>query len=405
MRAYIDANRDIFEAIPDGLAVLDPSGITQFANTTLLKMLGLPPSDVLEQNIENWTFDTDKTRMRDCFDTFMREGAMSSVYDFNARRRDGSAVPLSLNASLIRDDAGQPCGALAVYRDMQRLEKMMSEPYKMMDGLTGLPDQVLKQIPARVASLFSGKPWVMINLVEKNYLRYAYSANVPAEILGSGGEPLEQSICSIPASSGEALTLTDMTADDRSRGKPCVSQHGQRSYLGYPLKNSAGGIIGTLCVLRKQKGGFGLFDHQVIRIFVHRIAAELDRQEKYRECEALRDELEKTRAQAQAFMRNIPMMIWHGTDDGRTQAVSAMMAEELGFKEAELLTINFYERLDPSDLRELRAKLALSSKSSSFAAPLRILKEDETYGSYVANIRVIPKDSRQKTLEAVLIPV
>lgn len=69
--------------------------------------------------------------------------------------------------------------------------------------------------------------------------------------------PRELSLCAHTMHSGEAFLLPDAQADDRFRANPLVSQEGGiRSYMGHPIANFEGALIGSLCVADPRPGIF-----------------------------------------------------------------------------------------------------------------------------------------------------
>lgn len=69
--------------------------------------------------------------------------------------------------------------------------------------------------------------------------------------------PRELSLCAHTMHSGETFLLPDAQADERFSANPLVSQEGGvRSYMGHPISNSEGELIGSLCVADPRPGFF-----------------------------------------------------------------------------------------------------------------------------------------------------
>jgi GAF domain-containing protein len=85
--------------------------------------------------------------------------------------------------------------------------------------------------------------------------------------------PLDESLCRSPLATGEFLHVPDASKDPRFDGDPHVDgrKGNLRMYAGAPLRDPAGSVVGTLCVLSDrvhtlhddQQQGLQLLGHQV----------------------------------------------------------------------------------------------------------------------------------------------
>jgi len=386
----------VFDLLPDGLRVCDMVGRVQYANRAFYQMSGYSPADIMSRAIDDIYAEEDRPRIRAAFEMVKKVGGHGpGTIEVRLNRKGADPFVVSVRAVLIRNVSQEPIGALAMYRDVARIERIMSEPLDLLN-LTGSPVEILRQLPARVSSYFPGRPWVMINLVEGEYLRFAYAVNVPAELMAQGGEPLAGSICGIPISTGAFLGIVDMTADDRTRQDPCVIQYGCRGYLGYPIFHFSGRVLGTICVLRSNLGGFGEYDHRILQMVSQRASMELDRM-------ALESRLEQSETEIRDLVEKAPINMWRCGVEGRFLAISRHGKRDLGHAETAFIRESLFDLIHPDELGTFKSQvdLAVSSKES-FSAPVRFRKRSGDYGHFFTTVRpVYDPSGRVKLLEGV----
>ena len=74
----------------------------------------------------------------------------------------------------------------------------------------------------------------------------AETAGLPPAVMGTPST--EDALCALVATTAEPLVIPDATADERAAHVPAVTSGQLGAYLGAPLTDSAGHIIGALCV-------------------------------------------------------------------------------------------------------------------------------------------------------------
>lgn len=106
----------------------------------------------------------------------------------------------------------------------------------------------------RAADIFD-VPFAMISLVdEARQLALCTHGSLPAAQGQSDGPlcdalPREHSVCGHVVASGEVLAVPDITRDARFAGNPALRERGVRFYAGAPLRDAAGHVLGTLCLM------------------------------------------------------------------------------------------------------------------------------------------------------------
>lgn len=122
-------------------------------------------------------------------------------------------------------------------------------------GLAATADSVFDRVARRAAEA-TGATAAMVNMVGENG---QYLVGMWGKEPGAGeptflGEPgryadMESGFCVHVVGRKAALTLDDVFDFSRFRGNPIVDELGVRSYIGVPLTDEDGTVIGTVCAI------------------------------------------------------------------------------------------------------------------------------------------------------------
>ncbi|MFL6116630.1 MAG: GAF domain-containing protein [Catenulispora sp.] len=122
-------------------------------------------------------------------------------------------------------------------------------------GLASVPDSVFDEV-ARKAAESTGATAAMVNLVGERgqYFVGLYGKEPAAGDAAFLGDPgrfmdMDQGFCVHVVGRKAALTLDDVFEFSRFRGNPVVDELGVRSYIGVPLIDDDGTVIGTVCAI------------------------------------------------------------------------------------------------------------------------------------------------------------
>lgn len=381
---YIAWAGPVLDLLPDPIRFVDLQGITKYVNRAFLQMTGFSPTELINRPLIDIYMEDERERIRSTFASVIKTGnSGAGSIEAHIIRKGGNPILGSLKAVAIRNSKNEPIGGLAMFRDFSRISRILTEPLELL-MLSGSPVEVLRQLPARVATYFPGRPWVMINLVEGEYLRFAYAMNVPSELMAMGGEPLNGSICGIPIQSREFLGITDMTEDERVRQDPCVTQFGCRGYLGYPIIHSSGHVLGTICVLRPTRGGFGEFDHRIMQMFSKRAAIEIERME----LEQKSDESERG---LRELVENAPILLWRMGLQGQFDVVSRKVRTDFGLAPHGQIGGTLFDIIHADDIAEVRTRIEAAIQGPKpeglLAFSIRFRKSDGEYKPFFTTFR------------------
>ena len=115
-----------------------------------------------------------------------------------------------------------------------------------VEGLdrAALADSSTLQRVVDLAAALAGSKFAQISLIgEVQYVSAAHGVAPSAE-----GTPTPDSLCAVTMAAGQSVIIGDASAHPWVRDLPPVTSGAVGSYLGVPLRNSAGQMIGALCV-------------------------------------------------------------------------------------------------------------------------------------------------------------
>ncbi|MGQ0520553.1 MAG: PAS domain S-box protein [Actinomycetota bacterium] len=127
--------RGLIEASVDGLVTVDPDGFITDVNETMCRMTGYERNELVGTAFADYFTDPDRARAgtAQTFD----QGAVQE-YALTLVSRSRRQLEVSFNASVYRDESGNPTGILASARDVTdraRLEEQLRERQSYLRGL------------------------------------------------------------------------------------------------------------------------------------------------------------------------------------------------------------------------------------------------------------------------------
>ncbi|MFJ3304288.1 GAF domain-containing protein [Streptomyces sp. NPDC086549] len=154
-------------------------------------------------------------------------------------------------------------------------------------GLGECPEPALDAFADRLAAL-TGAPYAMVNFIDEERQFFA-GLRIPAgaPVTRADGTPRPEVGRSMPRDHGfcphvvvrrKALVLEDVRDYPRFAGNPVVDEYGIRSYLGAPLIDSTGMVLGTVCVADVEPRPWGRTGLETIKSTAAELAVRLERQ-------------------------------------------------------------------------------------------------------------------------------
>ncbi|HEY7335968.1 MAG TPA: PAS domain S-box protein [Bryobacteraceae bacterium] len=111
-----ELHRRLIEAVPEGIWVVDPQGLTIFSNPRMAEILGTDFESMSGRSCFECVFPEE---LEDAQRQFARCLAGDRrPFDFRLRRADGSPIWVSISCMPVHDDAGVPVGLLGLFSDI-----------------------------------------------------------------------------------------------------------------------------------------------------------------------------------------------------------------------------------------------------------------------------------------------
>ena len=108
--------RQIVEAVPEGIWIVDPEGRTIFSNQRMADLLGVDFASMPEQSCFACVFPEDAEDARRNFERTL--AGDRRPFDFRLRRADGSPLWVAISCMPMQNIAGSPTGLLGLFSDI-----------------------------------------------------------------------------------------------------------------------------------------------------------------------------------------------------------------------------------------------------------------------------------------------
>jgi PAS domain S-box-containing protein len=123
---------------PDPVFVADLEGKILEANDAVSELLGFRRDEVVEQSLSRFISEEETREFTAALREVVEHGVTRNAV-LNPRAATGEVIPTTLNASALRDAAGNVIGAIGILRDMRELDKARAYAQRLIDDA---PDPV-----------------------------------------------------------------------------------------------------------------------------------------------------------------------------------------------------------------------------------------------------------------------
>jgi PAS domain S-box-containing protein len=110
--------RDLFEDASDAIATVDADGRFASLNVAMERLLGYSRDEVLGQHYGMAVTPASRALIEDRNRRALAGERLASTYEIAVVRQDGRVIAVEARTRLLRDRAGQPTGALGIFRDV-----------------------------------------------------------------------------------------------------------------------------------------------------------------------------------------------------------------------------------------------------------------------------------------------
>src|SRR5207247_2069034 len=119
---------------PDPVFVSDLEGKILRANDAVSQLLGFREDEVLEQSLSRFLSREETREFMAALREVVERGVTRNAR-LNPRCASGEVIPTTLNASALRDPAGNVIGAIGILRDMREYEQVVRDLEKSKSEL------------------------------------------------------------------------------------------------------------------------------------------------------------------------------------------------------------------------------------------------------------------------------
>ncbi|MCW2695408.1 MAG: putative sensor protein [Modestobacter sp.] len=174
------------------------------------------------------------------------------------------------------DRPGEPAGARAPGSAAAAAALRIADEARVRAARRLVPDADRLPALSRIADLAAellGTAAAQVSLLDDEQL-VAGGAGAAAGAVGNRG-PLEESLCTVTAASPGPLAVADAPEDDRVSDLPPVTSGAVGAYLGAPLVDDEGHVVGVLCVFDPTPRQWSDTDVAVLRQLANSVTTEL----------------------------------------------------------------------------------------------------------------------------------
>ena len=240
-----------------------------------------------------------------------------------------------------------------------------------------------------LAALLLGAPRAQVSLIAELQVVAASTGITPEPV---DPTPAEDSLCRVTLERGAPLAIEDAVTDERVNGLSPVRNGTVVSYLGVPLVDRDGLVLGALCVHDVQPRLWSSRDVGVLGELAASVVAELELLAVTEELAsgAARLDLTLTAAGAGAF--DVDLDTGRLTGDDRLLDLFGYAADEFDEQVDSVAT-----RVHPDDLERVTAVLAgVVAEGGDLAVECRVVRPDGTQRRVVARGRILERTSTER---------
>jgi PAS domain S-box-containing protein len=313
-RAYAES---LIKNAPDPVFVSDLEGKILQANDAVSQLLGFRQDEVLEQSLSRFISPHEIREFTAALDEVVERGVTRNAR-LNPRSASGEIIPMTLNASGLRDPDGKVIGAIGILRDMREIDKARAYAESLIKNapdpvfVSDLEGKILQANDA-VFALLGFRP---DELIEQSLSRIL-SPDETREFLLALREVVEREARDGGGIQGERGVTRNVVLNPRTASGEIIPT----SLNASALRDPDGKVIGAIGILRDMR------------------------------------ELDKARAYAESLIKNAPDPVFVSDLEGKILQANDAVFALLGFRQDELLEQSLSRFISVEETREFTAAL------------------------------------------------
>jgi PAS domain S-box-containing protein len=298
LRTSEEKYRDLINASPDAISVIDADGKCVLVNPAGVKLAGRPESELIGSSIAETYLPEERHQFKDRIDKLKAEGSFRFERKF--LRKNGDVIPVEVSLSALRGryyqaiirDISQRKRQEALLAGENRVLEMLAKGDSLADILDKLCLLVEEQSPRVLASILLMDP-------NGKQLRHGGAPNLPkAYTKAIDGAFIGPSVgsCGTAAYLAEQVIVSDIATDPLwADFRDLALLHSLCACWSTPIFSSEGKVIGTFAMYYRESRSPSLREQDTIKHITHLAGIAIQR----KLAEAARRESEAYLAEAQ----------------------------------------------------------------------------------------------------------
>jgi PAS domain S-box-containing protein len=375
--------RTLFDSASDAIFIHDEKGRILSANRTACEQLGYTYPEILSMTVNQVDSPKEALLALNRIAHLMKYGHIS--FETEHLCKDGSLIPMEVRAQQIIWD-GQHV-VMSICRNIserKNSELMFQTLVRSIVGSTGI--ESLHKITKNI-SLWLGAECVMVGEIQsdKNTVKIL-SMLLDGEYVSDFSYSLTGTPCENVADKGYCL-YPDNAINLFPDSKDLIDLN-IRGYVGTPLRNLEGTVIGILCALFRNPITHSPAMQEIINIIAVKAAAEI---------EAMRmiDALQESEERFRMLLEHVPSVAVQGYNmDGTTQYWNDASMNLYGYTAEEALGKNLVDLIIPPEMKDdVRSAMAFMAETGQPipASELSLMKKDGSRVSVFSSHAIVTR--------------
>jgi len=299
------AAETIIANAPDPVFVSNLEGKILQANDAVFALLGFRPAELIEQSLSRIISPDETREFMLALDEVVEHGVTRNAV-LNPRSASGEIIPTTLNASALRNSAGEVIGAIGILRDMRELDKARAFAVGLIENA---PDPMFVSDLEGKITLANDAVSQLLGfrtdeVVEQSVSRFI-SQEETRQFIAALREVVERGV------------IRNVTLNPRTSSGEVIPT----SLNASALRDLDGRVIGAIGILRDMR------------------------------------ELDKARAYAESLIKNAPDPVFVTDLDGKIILANDAVSQLLGFRTDEVVEQSVSRFISPEETRQFTAAL------------------------------------------------
>lgn len=268
--------------------------------------------------------------------------------------------------------------------DMDNRVNRLQKIAELSMQLTGEPLQVFERIAHMIGELLNVSV-VCLSEIRGEEL-FFLSVYVNGEVMTNAGScPLNITPCATVLQSKD-MRIYDYVADKFPEAT-FLKMHNAFSYCGFPSLDRSGNVVAVTCLIDDKPHDFTDEDKDLLKIFGHRIAMEIEREKCIAEHNRIEDALRQSELRYRTLVKTIPQGIQENDTNGIITFSNPAHSRMHGYEEEALVGKPIWEMLASEEEREeLRRYLEILVREQP--SPTPYTTQDRTKDGRVIDVQI-----------------